>query len=112
MMAAQVALNYGLFCEEIVFVGRFDKHDQRFIQDMARNTAREIYVKKFLEPNPFVRGEAATASPLKKERYLRAELIFQRDDTDSKTLQKPAGRIRKGRHPVTRYFPAEEKTAC
>ncbi len=86
MMAAQVALNYALFCEEIVFVGRFDKHDQRFIQDMARNTAREIYVKKFLEPNPFLRGEATELPAVKKENYLRSKLIFRGDDTPSITL--------------------------
>ncbi len=96
MMAVQVALNYGLFCEEIVFVGRFDKHDQRFIQDMARNTAREIYVKKFLEPNPFVRGEAATLPTLKKESYLRAKLLFQGDDADSKTSSAPAWEKQEG----------------
>ena len=59
MIAAQVALNYGLFCDEIVFHGLFDKYDQRFLRDMARNTAREIYVKKFLEHNVFISGPAA-----------------------------------------------------
>ncbi|MBW2434936.1 MAG: creatininase family protein, partial [Deltaproteobacteria bacterium] len=52
MIAAQVALNYGLFCKALVFHGTFDKLDRRFIRDMAENTAREIYVKKFIEPNP------------------------------------------------------------
>lgn len=80
MMAAQVALNYGLFCEEIVFMGRFDKDDQRFIRDMARNTAREIYVKKFLEPNPFLRGAAAELPTIKKESYLSAKLLFKGED--------------------------------
>ena len=42
MIAAQVALNYGLFCRSIVFHGTFDELDRRFIQDMAENTAREI----------------------------------------------------------------------
>ena len=84
MMAAQVALNYGLFCEEIVFVGRFDKHDQRFILDMARNTAREIYVKKFLEPNPFLRGAAAELPTVKRESYLTAKLLFQGNNPPAK----------------------------
>ena len=48
MIAAQVALNYGLFCRSMVFHGIFDDIDRRFIRDMAENTAREIYVKKFL----------------------------------------------------------------
>ena len=43
---------------------------------MAENTAREIYVKKFLEPNPFILEEAAELLPVKREKYLRAELVF------------------------------------
>jgi hypothetical protein len=31
MMAAQVALNYGLFSKEIIFHGCFDKHDRFFL---------------------------------------------------------------------------------
>ena len=34
MMSVQVALNYGLFCEEMVFKGLFDQRDQRFIRSM------------------------------------------------------------------------------
>jgi hypothetical protein len=41
---------------------------------MAKNTASEIYVKKLLEPNPFIKGETAF---LKRESYLRAELVFE-----------------------------------
>jgi creatinine amidohydrolase/Fe(II)-dependent formamide hydrolase-like protein len=76
MMAAQVALNYGLFCRKIVFHGIFDGTDRRFLTDMAQNTAREIYVKKFLEPNPFIVGEAARLPVVKEKRYLRADLEF------------------------------------
>ncbi len=76
MVAAQVALNYGLFCGEIVFHGWLDRYDRQFIEDMARNTAREIFVKKFLEPNPFLRGPAARMHPLRRESYLQARLIF------------------------------------
>ncbi|UCE20602.1 MAG: creatininase family protein [Gemmatimonadota bacterium] len=83
VMAAQVALNYGLFCDEIVFHGLFDRRDRRFIQEMADNTAREIYVKKFLEPNPFLLKGAAKLPPLKREKYLRAELIFSNDELRS-----------------------------
>jgi creatinine amidohydrolase/Fe(II)-dependent formamide hydrolase-like protein len=77
MMAVQIALNYGLFCKEIAFLGSFDKDDRRFIRDMARNTAREIYVKKFLEPNPFLRGPAAELPTIKKETYLTTKLLFE-----------------------------------
>jgi creatinine amidohydrolase/Fe(II)-dependent formamide hydrolase-like protein len=76
VIAAQVALNYGLFCREIVFRGPFDRDDRRLLVEMATNTAREIYVKKFLEPNPFLIGEAASLTPEKRKSYLTAELVF------------------------------------
>jgi creatinine amidohydrolase/Fe(II)-dependent formamide hydrolase-like protein/7-cyano-7-deazaguanine synthase in queuosine biosynthesis len=77
MLSAQAALNYGLFCDEIVFHGIFDKHDRRFIREMARNTAREIFVKKFLEPNPFLRAPFTGLPPVKRETYLQARLLFE-----------------------------------
>jgi len=76
LMAAQVALNYGLFCKEIVLRGSFDPADQRFLVDMAENTAREIYVNKFLEHNPFLQGAAAHLPVVKRSSYLRAVLRF------------------------------------
>jgi creatinine amidohydrolase/Fe(II)-dependent formamide hydrolase-like protein len=76
MIAAQVALNYGLFCREIVFKGLFDKTDRQFLKEMAENTAREIFVKKFLEPNPFLVGEAAGLPAVKPRAFLRAKLTF------------------------------------
>ena len=41
------------------------------------STAREIYVKKFLEPNPFITGEAARLPVVKEKNYLRAKLHFE-----------------------------------
>ena len=76
MIAAQVALNYGLFCDTMVFHGLYDNIDRRFIRDMAENTAREIYVKKFLEPNRFLVGPAGDLAPEKRGKYLRADLQF------------------------------------
>jgi creatinine amidohydrolase/Fe(II)-dependent formamide hydrolase-like protein len=76
LVTAQVALNYGLFCDELVFHGPFDRHDRRLLEDMARNTAREIYVKKFLEPNPFLVGAVAQMPVVKRDSYLRAQLRF------------------------------------
>ena len=76
MIAAQAALNYGLFCNTLVFQGRYDDIDRRFIKDMAENTAREIYVKKFLEPNPFLTAGVARLPVVKKSNYLRADLAF------------------------------------
>jgi creatinine amidohydrolase/Fe(II)-dependent formamide hydrolase-like protein len=80
MMAAQVALNYGLFCDELVFHGWFDEHDRRFIREMAHYTAREIFVKKFLLPNPFLHGPATQLPPVKLESYLRATLVFMDEE--------------------------------
>ena len=77
MIAAQVGLNYGLFCKEIFFHGLFDRYDQRFIKEAAENTAREIFVKKFLEPNPFLVGAAAKLKPVKPRSFLRAQLLFE-----------------------------------
>jgi len=90
MVAAQVALNYGLFCNEIVFHGAYDAADRRFLTDMAENTAREIYVKKFLEPNPFLVGPASKLPVVKRERYLHAKLVFSDVEGDSRR-RSPAG---------------------
>ena len=76
MIAAQVGINYGLFCKEIQFLGVFDQVDQRFITDAVENTSREIYVKKLLEPNPFLVGEAAGLKPVKAVTYTQAKLHF------------------------------------
>jgi creatinine amidohydrolase/Fe(II)-dependent formamide hydrolase-like protein/7-cyano-7-deazaguanine synthase in queuosine biosynthesis len=76
VIGAQVALNYGLFCDEIVFKGPFDAVDRSFLLAAARNTAREIYVKKFLEPNPFLRRELADLPAIRRRDYLRARLTF------------------------------------
>ena len=76
MIGAQVAINYGLFCKEIVFHGYFDVLDQTFILNMAANTAQEIYVKKFLEYNPFLKETVSGLSPVKLDNYLQASINF------------------------------------
>ncbi len=76
MIAVQIALNYGLFCRSLVFNGLFDHFDRKLIKEMAENTAREIYVKKFLETNPFLVGEAARLPVVKKPEYLRSKIEF------------------------------------
>ncbi|MBK9776810.1 MAG: creatininase family protein [bacterium] len=76
MITAQVALNYGLFAGELVFHGAFDERDRRFLADMAANTAREIYVKKILQPNPFLVGAAAQLPVDRRGEYLQARLVF------------------------------------
>ena len=90
MIAAQAALNYGLFCRQIRFIGTFDATDRSFLRDMAENTSREIYVKKFLEPNPFLTGEAATLLPVRQKKYLKAQLKFVPADGDARP---PAWRL-------------------
>ncbi len=76
MIGAQLALNYGLFCKSIVFRGPFDEADRRLLSDMAENTSREIYVNKFLQPNPYLTGPAAQLPFVKLKRYTRASLEF------------------------------------
>lgn len=76
LIAAQVAINYGLFCNEIIFHGPFDAIDQKFIIEMMRNTAREIYVKKFCEHNPFLMGPAAKLPVAKRASYVQARITF------------------------------------
>ncbi len=75
MVAAQVALNYGLFCRELVFRGPYDARDRGFIEEMAANTAREIYVNKILKPNPLLTGAAAVPT-VQQDSYLQARLVF------------------------------------
>ena len=90
MIGAQLALNYGLFTTRIVFEGSFDGPDRRFLSDIAENTAREIYVKKFLEPNPYLVGPAAGLPAVRQTRYCRAELIFPRQqETASRVAWSP-----------------------
>ncbi len=74
--ASQVALNYGLFCRRIVLRGPLDALDRRFLVEMAANTAREIYVKKLLEPNPFLVGDAVGLPVERRRSYLQAEIEF------------------------------------
>ncbi|MBU1707639.1 creatininase family protein [bacterium] len=76
VIAAQIALNYGLFCKQIIFHDYLDEKDRAFLVEMAENTAREIYVKKFLEPNPFITGKAANLPVIAKKTYVQAELLF------------------------------------
>ncbi len=76
MMAVQVAINYGLFCKEIVLDGLFDGADQRFILDKMENTSREIYVNKFLQPNPFLLPPFDQLEVEKQTTYTGAKITF------------------------------------
>ena len=76
MMGVQVAMNYGLFCEELVFDGLYDEADQRFISDMIENTSREIYVNKLLQPNEFLKPGYDNVKVEKLKKYTAAKLTF------------------------------------
>lgn len=99
MIAAQVALNYGLFCRSLIFHGIYDEPDRRFIRNMASNTAREIYVKKFLEPNPFLIGELRRLPPIQRRSHLLAQIVFP----DS-----PSQRTGEG----WKLWPTDKRRAC
>ncbi|PHN07911.1 hypothetical protein [Flavilitoribacter nigricans] len=77
MMVAQVALNYGLFFETIVFDGLYEEADKRFLLDMLENTSREIYVNKFLHPNEFLRPPFDQLEARQMKEYTGAKVIFQ-----------------------------------
>ena len=82
IILSQVALNYGLFCKKIVFNGLFDDTDKNVIKDWMENTSREIYVKKFLEENPFLIGDAVNMPVLKLKKYTYAEIEFSETDQE------------------------------
>jgi len=83
MIAVQVALNYGLFCKEIVFRGHFDATDRRFVQEMLANTAREIYVKKILQPNEFLTPDYVGLPVERRESYVNARVLFESADSEN-----------------------------
>lgn len=76
MMAAQIALNYGLFFDSIIMDGLFDDADKSFLNAMLENTSREILVNKFFTPNEFLKPPYDKITPEKRSRYTNAELVF------------------------------------
>ena len=77
MMLAQVALNYGLFFDEIEFDGLYDKADISFLKEMMENTSREIITNKLLVKNEFLTGAYRELVIEKKEKeYTAAKLNF------------------------------------
>ena len=93
MIAAQPALNYGLFAREISFVDPLDAHDRGFLTAMADNTACEIYVKKFLQENPFITGSASRLPVVRRQSYLRSRLTFPTPLFDGRSADDAGRRI-------------------
>lgn len=79
MMVAQVAINYGLFCEELIFDGYFDQADQEFIKNMIENTSREILTNKLLIENPFLTDAFKNLEIAKMPVYTQAEIKFPKE---------------------------------
>ncbi|MBI9071354.1 MAG: hypothetical protein JEY94_07130 [Melioribacteraceae bacterium] len=92
VMAAQAAINYGLFCKKIVFDGLYDEADKRFIKDMTENTSREIFVNKFLMPNEFLSPPFDKIEPEQKHKYTGAEIIFENNDYQNTVLKKESSK--------------------
>ncbi len=76
MMLAQAALNYGLFCKEVVFDGLYDDTDRKLIRDMTENTSREIFVNRLLKPNAFITESYTGLTPEKMKKYTSSEIRF------------------------------------
>ncbi len=100
VILAQLALNYGLFCETIHFDGLYDEADRKFILQMTENTSREIYIKKILSPNPFLTGDALHINFEKKERYANAAITFATDSFPPEKSRHGSHEPGKNRHVI------------
>ncbi len=89
LVGAQVALNYGLFCREIVFVGDYDRHDRRFLEEYAAHTAREVFAVKFVDDNPFLSEHVRTLPTERRDSWLRARILFDGDAPKPATIPWP-----------------------
>lgn len=77
MMLAQVALNYGLFCETLEFDGLFDDIDRKFLERMLENTSREILTNKLLIDNEFIDPKFKPLKAEKLSRHTQAQVVFK-----------------------------------
>ena len=84
VIGAQVALNYGLFFEEISFIGPFSNSDRAFLTSMAKNTAKEIFINKLLKNNQFINDEIQATQWEMQKSYLNAKLTFSEEYKESK----------------------------
>lgn len=88
MMAVQVALNYGLFCQSIEFDGLFDTTDKAFLKKMLENTSREILTNKLLIDNEFILPDYKPLSVPQQKVYTQAKLVFSNTRFSHLTLTK------------------------
>ncbi len=88
MILAQVALNYGIFCETIEFDGLYDVTDQKFLINMMENTSREILVNKLLIKNEFIKNPWNELVHEKKSKYTQANIKFVNNDFSEMKLEK------------------------
>lgn len=100
MMAAQAALNYGLFFETIVFDGLYDATDRRFLIDMMENTAREILVLKFFGKNEFLKPPFDSIKPETLPRYTAAQVAFENTQFAHLTLEKEKSTTNKNAYAI------------
>jgi creatinine amidohydrolase/Fe(II)-dependent formamide hydrolase-like protein/7-cyano-7-deazaguanine synthase in queuosine biosynthesis len=76
MVGVQAVLNYGLFCNEMRFIGPYDRADRTFIEQFARHTSREIFVNKLLMPNEFLTEALTGLSPVEDPARLTCRFDF------------------------------------
>ena len=100
MMLAQVALNYGLFCETIAFDGLYEKVDRNFLAAMMENTSREIFTNKLLIENEFIKPPYDTVVPEKKAIYTNAELIFLNTRFEGLRIEKTQEKTDPGKYAI------------
>jgi len=91
LMSAQVAINYGLFCRELVFDGLYDNVDRQFIRDMIENTSREIYVNKFLFQNEFLLPPFDRPEIKRYRKYTAASVSFKNTSFENFRIEKNNG---------------------
>ena len=100
MMLAQVAINYGLFFENIEFDGLFDECDKRFITEMTENTSIEILINKLLADNIFINPPFNTLQVEKREKYTAAKINFVNTKFPHYKLKKRAMKSDKNKYAI------------
>ncbi|MEB3756049.1 MAG: hypothetical protein GSR79_04235 [Desulfurococcales archaeon] len=81
-------VNYGLFADKLVFDVPLTVLDQKFLEDMTRTTARDIFVNRIIEDTGFLKPEyrpdPETVKP--EEAEPRSELVFTNTVDSTSTI--------------------------